>query len=75
MARRWIAEHHTIKILMEPRGAIVGFTMKRYSYLLFVSRRFFGIKRVRTQDRVVARGGYSTPQVLELISTLYPQGA
>jgi hypothetical protein len=72
--RRWISEHHTIKVLLEPQGAVVGLTMKRYSILLFVTRRFFGFKRVRTADRVVARAGYSAPATLGLIRQLYPDG-
>ncbi|HTT34765.1 MAG TPA: hypothetical protein VMH78_02710 [Thermoplasmata archaeon] len=74
MARRWISEHHTVKVLIEPQGAIVAFTMKRYSYLLFVTRRFFGVKKIRTADRIVARAGYSAPGALELIRTSYPAG-
>ena len=75
VARKWISEHHTIKVLLEPQGAIVAFTMKTYSYLFVVSKRFVGWKRIRTQDRVVAKAEYSTPRVLELIRSLYPGGA
>jgi len=72
--RRWISEHHTIKVLMEPHGAVVAITMKRYSYLFIVSHRFAGVRKIRTQDRVVARAGYSTPRVVSLIDELYPDG-
>jgi len=71
---RWISERHTVKVLVEPRGTIVALTMKRYSILLFVTREFFGFKKVRTSDRVVARAGYSAPRTLELIRKLYPGG-
>ena len=74
MPRRWISEHHTVKVLMEPRGAIVAFTMQTYSYLFFVTREFVGLKKIRTADRIVARAGYSAPGALELISQLYPLG-
>jgi hypothetical protein len=74
MARRWISERRTIKVLVEPKGAIVGVTMKRYSYLFFVTHDFVGWKKIRTQDRVVARAGYSAPGTLELIRQLYPNG-
>lgn len=73
--RRWISEHHTVKILLEPHGGIVAITMKRYSYLFIVSHRFSGVRKIRTIDRVVARAGYSTPRVVSLISELYPEGA
>jgi len=71
---RWISEHHTIKVLMEPHGAVVAITMKRYSYLIIVSHRFTGLRKIRTRDRVVARAGYSTPRVVTLIAELYPEG-
>jgi hypothetical protein len=72
---KWISEHHTVKVLFEPSGAIVAFTMKTYSYLFFVTRRFVGLKKIRTMDRIVARAGYSAPGALDLISELYPHGA
>ncbi|MFY9717777.1 MAG: hypothetical protein WAK40_07605 [Thermoplasmata archaeon] len=72
--RRWISERHTVKILIEPRGVVVGLTMKRYSILFFLTRAFLGIRRVRTADRVVARAGYSAPGTLALIRELYPAG-
>lgn len=74
VARRWISERRTVKVLIEPRGAIVAFTMKRYSYLLFLTRRFVGLKKIRTADRIVARAGYSAPAALELIQQTYPYG-
>ena len=74
MARRWISERRTVKVLLEPRGAIFAFTMKTYSYLFFVTHRFVGFKKIRTKDRIVARAGYSAPQALDLIAELYPAG-
>ncbi len=75
MDHRYISEHHTVKLLLEPEGAVVAFTMKTYSYLLIVSSRFVGFKKIRTQDRVVARAHYNTRCVLDLIRRLYPDGA
>lgn len=63
-----------MKVLIEPRGAIVALTMRTYSYLFFLTGRFVGWKRVRTADRVVARAGYSAPGTLELVSRLYSRG-
>jgi hypothetical protein len=74
MGHRWVSEHHTVKVLIEPRGGIVAFTMTTYSYLFFVTRRFVGFKKIRTADRIVARAGYSAPAALELIAKFYPQG-
>jgi hypothetical protein len=74
VGRKWISEHHTVKVLVEPQGAIVAFTMKRYSYLLFVTHAFVGFKRIVTADRIVARAGYSAPASLRLIDELYPNG-
>ncbi len=74
MSRRFISEHHTVKVLLEPRGAIVAFTMKTHSYLFFVTRRFVGFKKILTRDRIVAKAGYSAPQALDLIATMYPHG-
>ncbi len=48
--------------------------MKTYSYLFFVTRRFVGVKKIRTADRIVARAGYSAPGALDLIARLYPSG-
>lgn len=74
MVRRWISERRTIKVLLEPEGAIVAITMKTYSYLFILSRSFLGLKKIRTQDRIVARAGYRTPRVLSLIAEVYPRG-
>jgi hypothetical protein len=74
MPRRWISERRTVKILLEPEGAIVSITMKTYSYLFVLSRSFVGLKKIRTQDRIVARAGYRTPRVLSLIAEVYPHG-
>ncbi len=72
--RRWIAEHHTVKVLIEPQGCVVGLTMTTYSLLFFLTRRFVGVKKIRTRDRIVARAGYSVPGALELIERSYPDG-
>jgi hypothetical protein len=74
MSRRWISEHQTVKVLVEPQGAVVALTMKARSMLFLVTRRFVGFRWIRTADRVVARAGYSAPGTLKLISTLYPSG-
>jgi hypothetical protein len=74
VARRWISERRTIKVLMEPQGAIVAFTMKTHSYLFFVTHAFVGVKKIRTADRIVARAGYCAPRALELIARSYPDG-
>lgn len=63
-----------MKVLLEPRGAIVAFTMTTYSYLFFVTRRFVGFKKIRTADRIVAKAGYSAPAALDLIAAYYPGG-
>ena len=74
MGHRWISEHHTVKVLIEPQGGIVAFTMTTYSYLFFVTRRFVGFKKIRTADRIVAKARYSAPGALELIAAYYPNG-
>lgn len=74
MGHRFVSEHRTVKLLMEPQGAIVALTMTTYSYLFFVTRRFVGLKKIRTQDRIVAKAGYSAPGALELIARFYPHG-
>ena len=75
MTHRYVSERRTVKILIEPRGAIVAFTMKRYSYLWFLTRRFVGMKRIVTADRIVARAGYSAPGALDLIRRVYGDSA
>lgn len=72
--RRWISEHHTLKVLIEPRGCVLGLTMTTYSFLFFVTRRFVGVKKIRTQDRIVAKAGYSAPKALDLVAEYYPDG-
>jgi ABC-type uncharacterized transport system YnjBCD permease subunit len=74
MGHRWISERRTVKVLLEPRGAIFAFTMKTYSYLFFVTRAYVGFKKIRTMDRIVAKAGYSAPQALSLIAQFYPDG-
>jgi hypothetical protein len=72
--RRWVSEHHTVKLLVEPQGVVLGLTMRRYSILFLLTKRFAGFRRIRTTDRVVARAGYSAPATLALIRSLYPTG-
>jgi hypothetical protein len=74
MARKWIAEHHLIKVLIEPQGAIVAITTRTYSHLFILSRRFIGWRKILTKDRIVARAGYCTPRVVSLIAEVYPNG-
>jgi hypothetical protein len=74
MARKWISETHTLKILLEPQGAVFALTGKRLSVLLLVTRRFVGVRRIRTADRVVAKAGYSAVRTVSLIRELYPDG-
>jgi hypothetical protein len=74
VARRWISERQTVKLLLEPHGAVVALTMKTHSILFVLTHRFVGFKRIRTADRIVARAGYSAPGTLALISELYPHG-
>ena len=74
MARRWISERRTVKLLLEPQGAVVAFTMKTHSILFLLTRRYVGFRRIRTADRVVARAGYSAPGTVALIAQLYPNG-
>lgn len=72
--RKWIRERTLVKILVEPQGAVVALTTRTYSYLFILSKRFVGVKRIRTADRLVARAEYSTVKVLELIRMTYPDG-
>ncbi len=74
MPPRWISERRTLKVLVEPEGAILSVTMKTHSYLFIVSRRFVGLRKILTRDRIVARAGYSTPRVVSLIEEVYPNG-
>lgn len=74
VAPRFVSEHHTIKVLLEPQGAIVALTMTTHSYLFILTRRFVGVKKILTRDRIVARAGYSAPAALELIAKTYPHG-
>jgi hypothetical protein len=74
MGRRWISERHTVKVLVDSQGTIVSLTTKRISYLFIVTRPFVGIRRIRTQDRIVAKAGYDPLRTLELIKEFYPNG-
>ncbi len=71
-----ISENHTIKVLAEPDGLLVSLTTKTYSYLLFLSRTLVGVRKIRTQDRIVAKAGYDIRRTLEIIEEKYgPDGA
>ena len=74
VAPRFVSEHHTIKVLLEPHGAIIALTMTTYSFLFILTRRFVGVKKILTRDRIVARAGYSAPAALDLIAKSYPHG-
>jgi hypothetical protein len=71
---RWITEGQKIKILVEPQGFIVALVKQPHSTLFFVTRKFVGFQRIVTNDRIVARAGYSAPGSLALIRKLYPNG-
>ena len=66
-----ISENHTIKVLAEKNGLLLSLTTKTYSYLVFVSKPFVGVRRVITRDRIVAKAGYDIPRVLALIGEFY----
>ncbi len=66
-----ISEGHTVKVLIHEKGAIVALTTKRYSYLFFISRKFVGMKKVITADRIVAQAGYDVDDTLDLIRRRY----
>jgi len=66
-----ISENHTIKILAERSGLLLSLTTKTYSYLVFLSKPFVGVRRIVTKDRIVAKAGYDIPRVLKLIDEVY----
>ena len=69
-----ISENHTIKVLAESNGVLVSLTTKTYSYLLFLSRRLVGVRKIVTNDRIVARAGYDIQRTMELIDETYGKG-
>ena len=69
-----VSENHTIKILAEKNGLLLSLTTKTYSYLLFVSKPLIGVRKIVTQDRIVAKAGYDIPRVLALIHQYYGGG-
>ena len=74
MGHRLIAERTAFKLLVEPQGAIFALRLHVHSYLFFILRGFIGVRKVRTNDFVVARAGYSAPATLQLVRKLYPGG-
>ncbi len=68
---KFISERHTLKLLLHEKGAILSLTTRTYSYLFFFSRRFVGMKKVVTADRIVAKAGYDVYGTLDLISSTY----
>lgn len=68
---KFISEKHSIKILIHEKGAILSLTTKKYSYLFFLSRRFTGVRRVITSDRIVAQADYDVWNTIELIEKKY----
>ena len=69
-----ISENHTIKVLAERNGLLLSLTTKTYSYLVFVSKPFVGVRRIVTKDRIVAKAGYDIQRTLELIDKIYGRG-
>ncbi len=69
-----ISENHTIKILADRSGIVFSLTTKKYSYLLFLSRRLVGLRKIVTKDRIVAKAGYDIDRTLELIDRYYGKG-
>ncbi len=66
-----VSENHTLKVLAERNGLLLSLTTKTYSYLLFVSRPFIGLRRIVTKDRIVAKAGYDIRRTLDLIDQYY----
>ena len=69
-----ISENHTVKILAERNGLLLSLTTKTYSYLLFLSRPFVGVRKIVTEDKIVARAGYDIRRTMELIDEAYGKG-
>src|SRR5438876_4559433 len=69
-----ISENHTIKVLAERNGLLLSLTTKTYSYLVFLSKPFVGVRKIVTKDRIVAKAGYDIQRTLELIDKIYGRG-
>ncbi len=69
-----ISENHTIKVLAERNGLLLSLTTKTYSYLVFLSKPFVGVRRIVTKDRIVAKAGYDIQRTLKLIEKIYGRG-
>ena len=69
-----ISENHTVKVLAERNGLLLSLTTKTYSYLVFLSKPFVGVRRIVTKDRIVAKAGYDIQRTLELIDKIYGRG-
>jgi len=73
-AGKIISENHTLKVLAERNGLLLSLTTKKYSYLLFLSRPLVGLRKIVTQDRIVAKAGYDIRRALQLIDEYYGKG-
>ncbi len=71
---KFVSENHTIKVLADSSGIVFSLTTKKYSYLLFLSRPLVGLRKIVTQDRIVARAGYDIRRTMELIDEIYGSG-
>src|SRR5207249_4430172 len=69
-----ISEHHRVKVLAAPDGVVLSWTTKTFSYLIFLSRPLVGLRKIRTQDRIVAKAGYDIRRTLQIIDDLYGKG-
>ncbi len=73
-ANKVISEYHTVKVLAARDGVVLSLTTKVYSYLIFLSRPLVGLRKIRTQDRIVAKAGYDIRRTLQIIDDLYGKG-
>ena len=73
-AHKVISEHHRVKVLAAPDGVVLSWTTKTFSYLIFLSRPLVGLRKIRTQDRIVAKAGYDIRRTLQIIDDLYEIG-
>jgi hypothetical protein len=59
-----MSENYRIKFLVEKDGAILCFVHQPNSYMVFLTPRFFGVRQIRTDDRIVAKLGYSVARCI-----------
>ncbi len=69
-----VSETHTLKVLAERNGLLLSLTTKTYSYLFFLSRPLVGLRKIVTNDRIVAKAGYDIQRTLDLIDRYYGKG-